>query len=137
MIPITSRPNGFTLQFRGLLNLDEMEELSRNLHDEWAGLRDPFVLVIDARQFRYFASDAQARFEHLLEESLQHGLVRITVLAISTALANLFCSIMVRTDVMPYYQYLDVAYEDDFLTEMKNWLNEPFSNEERSTKEPS
>lgn len=115
------------VRLEGLLKLEDLQTLSFQLRDEWAGMNKPFVLVIDARSFHLFSTDAQALFEELLEEALECGLVRVTVLAITTALASLFCTIMVRTEVMPLYQFLDLAYEENFESEMENWLNEPFS----------
>lgn len=126
MILITKRPHGFIIRLEGLLEMDAVQILAHQLRDEWAGLEDSFVLVLDARTFKCFAADAQALFEELLEEGLSCGMVRLTVLAISTALANMFCSMMVRTEVMPIYQFLDLAYEEDFRREMEKWLNEPF-----------
>jgi hypothetical protein len=126
MISIRPREHGYALTLEGALDLEVLRELSLQMRDERAGSDDPFVLVIDARNFRHFTADAQACFEEMLEELLQSGLVRVTVLAVSTALANLFCAIMVRTEVMPMYQFLDLEYENDYQKEMENWLNEPF-----------
>lgn len=126
MALITKRSHGYILRLDGLLVEEEAKQILFQFRDEWAGVHEPFVLVVDARTFRFFAADAQAMFEQMLEEALDAGLVRITVLAISTALAGLFCNIMVRTEAMPVYQFLDLAYEEDFRTEMENWLAEPF-----------
>lgn len=114
------------IKLEGLVSGDDMRTLAIQFHDEWAGQETSFVLVVDARTFVYFTADAQALFEELLEGALDSGLIRVSVLAISTGLANLFCSIMVDTDAMPIYQYLDLSYEKDFRSEMDNWLNEPF-----------
>jgi anti-anti-sigma regulatory factor len=126
MKPITNRPHGYTLTLQGIADLETVQELARQLRDERAGEKEPYILVIDACALRFFAADAQAAFEELLEEALEDGLTRITVLARSTGLAGLFCDIMVRTEVMPIYQFLDLDYEDDAETEMESWLYEPF-----------
>ncbi len=105
----------------------QMREFTFQMRDEWAGLDQEFVLLVDARNFKNFSADAQAGFEEFLEEAVEYGLVKITVLGISTALAGLFCSIMVQTDMMEYYQFLDLAYEADWKAEMKSWLDAPFA----------
>ena len=97
------------------------------MRDEWAGEPEPFVWVLDARELTWFTADAQAMFEALLEEGLNRGLLRISVLAVTTALATLFCDMMVRADAMPVYQFLDVAYETNFHEELEQWVREPFS----------
>jgi hypothetical protein len=104
-------------------------DLAFQLRDEWAGEEGPFVCTIDARRFICFTVDAQAAFEELLDEALSRGLIRITVLAVSTALAGLFCDIMVRSDAMSIYQFLDVSYEKEYEAEMEEWLSEPFTAE--------
>lgn len=126
MNPLTKRPHGYTLTLQGIVKLETVRELAWQLRDERAGENGPFVLVVDACGLRFFAADAQAVFEELLEKALEDGLTRIAVLARSTSLAGLFCDIMVRTGVMPIYQFLDLDYEDETEAEMESWLSEPF-----------
>ena len=129
MIEVSYRKNGYILRLEDLVDLLQMREFTFQMRDEWAGLDEKFVLLIDARNFKNFAADAQAAFEELLEEAAGCGMIRITVLGISTALAGLFCSIMIQTELMDLYQYLDLAYEADWKAEMKAWLDSPFMKE--------
>jgi len=126
MVDIEKREHGFTIFLEGHVGLADMRELYFQLMDELAGFEERFVLVLDARRFSTFSADAQAILEELLEDLPEHGLERVSVLGISTAFAALFCKIMVRTDLMPVYQFLDLAYEDDWEAELEHWLNEPF-----------
>lgn len=126
MIDVSYRKNGFILRLEELVDQSQMRDFLFQMRDEWAGLDSYFVLLVDARNFKYFTAEAQASFEEFLEEAAEEGLVRITVLGISTALAGLFCSVMVQTDLMDIYQFLDLAYEADWKKEMKEWLDAPF-----------
>ncbi|MGA0332773.1 MAG: hypothetical protein ACO3N7_00665 [Kiritimatiellia bacterium] len=130
MVEISYRKYGFILRLQDDVDLEQMRVLLFQMRDEWAGLSEPFVFLIDARNFKYFTADAHAAFEELLEEAKLEGLVRISVLGISTSLAALFCSIMVQCDLMEMYQFLDLAYEEDWKTEMKTWLDSPFELED-------
>lgn len=127
MIQVSYRKNGFILRLEALVDMAQMQEFIFQMRDECAGMDQEFVLLVDARNFKQFTADAQAGFEEVLEEAAECGLVRITVLGISTALAGLFCSIMIQTDMMAIYQFLDLAYEADWKAEMKAWLDAPFS----------
>lgn len=89
------------------------------LRDEIAGLEDPFVLAVDVMSFKFFAADAQAEFELFLEELLDRGLSRISVVAYSTSFAGLFTEMMLRIDAMEIYQYIDVSYEEDWEEELE------------------
>ena len=129
MITLKSRENGFVIVLTETVTLEECKTLRFQLRDEWAGLDTAFVLVVDVRAFRYFTADAQAMFEEIMEEALAEGVERITVLGVSTAYASLFCEMMVRTDLMPLYQFLDLSYEEDWRGEMEAWLGEPFEEE--------
>ena len=127
MTTITMRNHGYTVTLEGVMDMEMARELAFQMRDEWAGATDPFVWLVDARQFSGFTADAQACFEELLEEGLDRGLLRITVLGVSTAYAGLFLNIIMRADVMSLYQFLDVSYEKNFLEEMETWLMDPFS----------
>lgn len=126
MIEVSYRKNGFIIRLVESVDQSQMRDFIFQLRDEFAGYHHQFVILIDARNFKFFTADAQASFEELLEEAEEAGMVRITVLGISTALASLFCSIMVQTELMEIYQFLDLAYEADWKTEMKTWLDAPF-----------
>lgn len=126
MIEISYRKHGFILQLTGEVNEAQMRQCLFQMRDEWAGLHGKFVILVDARNFKYFTADAQASFQQLMTEADAAGMLRVTVLAISTALAGLFCSIFVQTDLMDLYQFLDLAYETDWKNELKNWLDFPF-----------
>lgn len=130
MISLKSRENGFVVVLSETVTLEACRTLQFQLRDEWAGWEDCFVLVVDTRAFRYFTADAQALFEEILEEAMEAGLARITVLGISTAYAGLFCEMMVRLDLMPMYQFLDLSYEEDWRGEMEDWLRGPFEEAE-------
>jgi len=127
MVALKSRENGFVVVLGDMVTLEDAILLRHQLRDEWAGMGDPFVLVLDIRSFRYFSADAQALVEELLEEALDEGLARVSVLGVSTAFAGQFCNMMVRTEVMPIYQFLDLAYEEDWRAEMERWLSGPFA----------
>lgn len=126
MIEVSYRRNGFILRLVGEVDQTQMRECIFQLRDEWAGLDVYFVMLVDARNFKHFTADAQAAFQEMVEEARVEGMLRITVLGISTALAGLFCSIFVQTDMMDIYQFLDLAYEPDWKAEMKEWLDAPF-----------
>lgn len=126
MIELIYRRNGFILRVEGIVDMEQMRVLTFQIQDEFAGIEGEFILLIDARTLKHFTADAQAAFQELLETSREQGMVRLTVLGISTALASLFCSIMVQADMMDHYQFLDLAYESDWKAEMKSWLDAPF-----------
>jgi len=124
MISLKKRKNGFVAVLSGNVPLEEVRHFGFQLRDEAAGDPDPFVMVVDTRKFKSFHADAQAELEALLEEAHESlGLERISVLGVSTAFANLFCNMMVRTELMEIYQFLDLAYEEDWRTEMEQWLD--------------
>jgi hypothetical protein len=124
MITLKSRERGFVIILSGDIPLSEMQDLHFQLRDEWAGMEESFVLVLDVRKFHSFNADAQAGFEEILEEAREEGLYRITTLGVSTAFASLFCNIMIHTELMEDYQFLDLAYEEDWRAEMESWLQE-------------
>ncbi|WFB35288.1 hypothetical protein P3T73_14075 [Kiritimatiellota bacterium B12222] len=126
MFELSYRKHGYILKLHGHMAMEQMRNLYHQLLDECAGTDEDFVMLVDARHFTDFSADAQALFEEMLEEAYDLGMVRITIIGISTALASLFCSIMVQTDLMDIYQFLDLAYETDWKTEMRDWLDEPF-----------
>ena len=127
MFNVSNRTHGLTITLEGLINKEDISALSFQLRSEWAGVSSPFIYVLDVQNFRYFTADAQALFEETLESAFEQGLVRISVLGVTTSLSGLFCAIMVRTGLMEIYQFLDLAYEEDPQTEMNTWLNEPFA----------
>jgi hypothetical protein len=127
MIEISYRKHGFIIRMGGRVDMEELDTFRFQLADEWAGTEGEFVLLVDARNFQTFTADAQAGFEEVLEAAREQGMIRISVLGISTALASLFCSIMVQTDLMDIYQFLDLSYETDWKNEMKSWLDTPFT----------
>jgi indole-3-glycerol phosphate synthase len=127
MIEISYRKHGFITRLTGIVDMEAMRSFRFQMEDELAGTEGEFVLLVDARNFQTFTADAQAGFEELLESAREHGMVRVSVLGISTVLASLFCSIMVQTDLMESYQFLDLAYETDWKNEMKTWLDTPFT----------
>ncbi len=125
MITLKKRENGFVVIFKSVIGLEDVRLFRFQLCDEAAGLAQPFVMVFDTRKFSAFAADAQADFESLLEDAYESmGLSRISVLGVSTAYANLFCNMMVRTELMEIYQFLDLAYEEDWQEQMESWLQE-------------
>ena len=125
MITIKKRPPGFVLIFKSVICLEDVRKLTFQLRDEAAGLHQPFFLVFDTRRLSAFAADAHAEFESLLEEAYESlGLGKISVLGVSTAHANFFCNMMVRTELMDIYQFLDLAYEEDWKEQMDAWLEE-------------
>ncbi|MCC5848103.1 MAG: hypothetical protein JJU29_08415 [Verrucomicrobia bacterium] len=127
MIQIDTRSHGYTALLKEEIDLPAVQELDFDLRNELAGLEDSeFVLVLDARKFHHFTADGQALFEELLEFCFESGLARISVLAVSTAHAGLFCEMMLRADLMDIYQYLDLSYEEDWRTELETFLAEPF-----------
>lgn len=126
MFELTQRKNGFALRLEGLVDLGQMRRIDFQLQDEWAGMNSGFCLLVDARAFHMFTAEAQALFEHLLEEGRAQGLQRITVLGVSTGLAMVFCNSMIRTDLMPHYQFMDTSYEPNWKQEIEEWLNAPF-----------
>jgi len=130
MIEISYRKYGYIVRLAESIDQAQMRRFICQMRDEWAGEENPFVLLVDARTFKYFTAEAQASFEEFLEEARERGMIRISVLGISTALAGLFCSIMVQTDLMEQYQFLDLAYEEDWKSEMKTWLDSPFKDDE-------
>lgn len=119
MITLKHRKQGFLIVLAGLVDLEEVRGLAFGLRDEIAGLTEPFVVVLDAVKFEHFTADAQAEFELLLEEAMERGLGRISVLAYSTGFAGLFCEMMVRMDAMDLYQYIDISYEEDWEEELE------------------
>jgi anti-anti-sigma regulatory factor len=127
MFKLNQRESGFVIHLEGMLSLEKAQRLQFQLRDEWAGMNAPFCLLVDARGFRYFKADAQALFETILEEAVQAGLQRITVVAVSTGLASVFCNSMVRADLMHMYQFMDIAYEPKWKAEVEEWLMEPFT----------
>lgn len=129
MFELTQRKNGFVLKLEDMVDIDQLRDIQFQLRDEWAGLNSGFCLLVDARSFRVFTAEAQALFEDLLEEAREHGLQRISVLGVSTGLAMIFCNSMVRTDLMPVYQFMDTAYEPNWSQEVEEWLNAPFEEE--------
>jgi hypothetical protein len=114
MVEILHRNSGFKVILIGLVDLEEARRLIFGLRDEIAGGEGAFVLELDVKSFRYFAIDAQAEFELFLEELLERGLSRISVVAYSTGFAGFFTEMMLRIDAMEMYQYIDVAYEEDW-----------------------
>jgi hypothetical protein len=134
MIEVSYRRNGFIIRLEGEVNDAQMRECLFQMRDEWAGLDVSFVVLVDARSFKHFSADAQASFQQLMTEASEEGMLRVTVLGISTALASLFCSIFVQTDLMDLYQFLDLAYETDWKNEMKAWLDAPFHIEAEENK---
>lgn len=126
MIEVSYRRNGFILRLEGEVDAVQMQNCLFQMRDEWAGLDVYFVVLVDARNFKHFTADAQASFQQLMTEASEEGMLRVSVLGISTALASLFCSIFVQTDLMDLYQFLDLAYETDWKNEMKGWLDAPF-----------
>jgi len=125
MTTIHQQPYGFDIVLEGDIDLEDVQRLQFQLRDEWAGIEPPFSLMVDARRFKLFTADAQALFEGLLEEAVASGLAKITVIAVSTGFAGLFCTIMMRTELMEFYQYMDTAYEPDWKDEVEPWLMEP------------
>jgi hypothetical protein len=122
MVILKQRKQGFSLELGGLVTLEEVRRLGFGLRDEIAGLPEPFVVVLDAVKLEHFTADAQAEFELLLEEAMERGLCRISVLAYSTGFAGLFCEMMVRMDAMDLYQYIDISYEEDWQEELEESL---------------
>ncbi len=119
MNEIKQRNHGFKIVLEGLVELYAVYNLIFGLRDEIAGLSDPFVLEVDVVAFKYFTAEAQAEFELFLEELLDRGLCRLSVLAYSTAFAGLFTEIMLRIDGMEIYQYIDISYEEDWEEELE------------------
>jgi hypothetical protein len=119
MITIQLRENGFKIVLKGLVDLEDVRRFAFGLKDEMAGLGQPFVMVIDVLAFDFFAADAQAEFETALEEAVERGLSRISVLAYSTGRAGLFTEMMLRLDAMDMYQYIDMSYEEDWEEELE------------------
>ncbi len=127
MIQLDARTHGYTILLKDEIQIQGVQNLDFELRNELAGLEgSPFVIVVDAIAFQHFTADAQALFEETLEFCLESGLVRISVLAVSTAHAGLFCEMMLRVDLMDLYQYLDLSYEEDWRTELETFLEEPF-----------
>ena len=119
MTLLKPRENGFIVLLEGLVTLEDVQRLAFGLRDEMAGLKDPFVLAINAVAFQHFTADAQAELEILLEEAAERGLSRISVLAYSTGFAGLFTEMMLRMDAMEMYQYIDISYEEDWEEELE------------------
>jgi ABC-type transporter Mla MlaB component len=130
MFHFHSRAHGFILTLDGEIDAHDMRGFVFELENELAGAEGPFVLQINVQTLHHFTADAQALFEECLENAKIQGLYRVTVLAKSTAHASLFCDMMVRSELMSDYQFLDVSYEEDWEMEMETWLGEAFAGEE-------
>lgn len=124
MIRLKAHGTGYVAILKDTISQEELRVFRFQLLDERAGETSPFGLVIDTRKFQAFTADAQALMESTLEEfAKSFGLARISVLGVSTGFAALFCNMMVRAELMEVYQFLDLAYEEDWKTEMDAWLD--------------
>lgn len=126
MIEFGYRPRGFTVRLDDRVDLKQMQRFRFQIMDELAGMEGDFVMVLDVRRFGIFTADAQALLEEILENLPERGLRRVSVIGVSTAFAGLFVNIMLRSDLMSQYQFLDLAYETDWKGELESWLNGPF-----------
>jgi hypothetical protein len=127
MLELKARKHGYVVVMTETITLEDIRRLQFQLKDERAGAEDDFVLVLDIRKFVCFTADAQALLQEILEEFPDSGLAKVSVIAVSTAFASQFCNIMVSADIMALYQFLDIAYEEDWRMEMETWLSEPFA----------
>lgn len=128
MIALEVRNRGYIVTLAKEVSGDESRVLAFELDNELAGGQgEPFVLQLDAREFHHFTADGQAHIEEILERVREKGLARISLVAVSTALAGLFRDIMMRTELMDLYQYVDLSYETEWEAEMEAHLMEPFN----------
>lgn len=126
MITLCPRDHGYIVTLSEEVSAEDARKLAFDLENELAGPGEAFVLQIDVREFGHFTADGQAYFEEVLERCKDKGLARVSLLAVSTALAGIFREIMVRNDLMDLYQYLDLSYETEWEAEMEAHLMEPF-----------
>lgn len=119
MIKLETRKDGFNAVLDGRVDLPDVTGFVFALRNETAGMAEPFVLVLDVVEFRHFTADAQAELELFLEELLELGLSRLSVVAYSTGHAGSFTEMMVRVDAMDLYQYIDISYEEDWEEELE------------------
>jgi len=128
---VTPLDLGWKVQFLSVVSDEDIKSFNLQLRNELAGSAGSFVLVIDLQEFKYFTADAQASLEETLEDFKSEGLIRVGVLAFSTAFAALFCDIMVRIDMMPLYRYFDISYEENWEAELEEYVEKPFIEEEQ------
>jgi hypothetical protein len=122
MYKIEKRPSAFVLTFGGNINREEMDKWCSDSRRQLAGTSAPFGVLVDMRDLKPLAADAQeamVRGQKLYKEA---GMQRSAVILKNAVITLQFRRLAKESGIDDWERYIDASSEPKWEEKALSWI---------------